>query len=475
MSRLLTTLLALVSLSPALLAQNKRVSPPLVFTHITVIDGTGAPPAPDMSVVIIGGRITGLGKTGSVRVPKGARVVDATGKFLIPGLWDMHAHFWNDENLLRLFVANGVTGVRDMGGKLERVRRWRQQTSGGELIGPRIVAAGLPLDGAAFELPLLDLKPTVVTSAEGARAAVADLKKNGADFVKVLSEVPRDAYFSAAAEAKRQSMPLAGHVPNSITALEASDAGQKSMEHLFGIGLACSSEESSLRSAISEALAKQDWKTFTDLSNRTLDTYSEEKARALFSRFVKNGTYNVPSLTLLKRMGYLFADDPTHDPRLKYLPHSIKDKWENPNDAKKNLSARARDYYEREYQRSSYIVRAMQRSGVKLMAGTDTGDPYTYPGFTLHEELKLLVQAGLTPMEALQAATRNPAEYLGKLDSFGTVGRGKIADLVLLNANPLEDIGNVQHVHAVVFDGKYLSKTALEKILADVEAAATKR
>jgi len=246
------------------------------------------------------------------------------------------------------------------------------------------------------------------------------------------------------------------------------------MEHLFGIAMACSSEEAALRSARAEALQKRDWKTYLDLADKSLDTYSEEKAAALFSRFVKNGTYQVPSFALLKRMNYLYEHDTTQDRRLRYMPHSIKDQWENPNDARKNVSARAQAYFKKEYRKLSEIVRAMQIAGVSIMAGTDTGDPYTYPGFTLHEELELLVEAGLTPMQALQAATSVPAKYLGMVESIGTVEKGKIADLVLLDANPLDNISNTQKIAAVITGGKLIAKTELEKMLAQAETAGDK-
>ena len=475
--RQISALILALILPVLLLAQPKQIvqSKQIALAHVTVIDATGAPARKDMTVIITNDRITQIGEARKTRISSGAQIIDATGKFLIPGLWDMHVHFWNDEKLLSLYAANGVTGVRDMGGDLERVKRWKKEIALGAITGPRIVAAGDPLDKAPFELALIQLKPVVVKTQAEAASAVESLKKNGSDFIKVLSP-PREAFFAIAAESKKQKIDFAGHVPDTVTAAEASDAGQKSMEHLFGIAMACSSEEAVLRSARAEALQKRDWKTYLDLADKSLDTYSEEKARALFSRFVKNGTYQVPSLALLKRMGYLYEDDTTKDARMRYIPHSIKDQWEkeNPNDAKKKLSARAQSYFKKEYRKLCEIVRAMQMAGVAIMAGTDTGDPYTYPGFTLHEELGLLVEAGLTPMQALQAATLAPAKYLGMLDSIGTVEKGKIADLVLLDANPLDSISNTQKIAAVIIGGKLIAKTALEKMLAEAEADGSK-
>src|SRR5215212_6277368 len=216
----------------------------LVFTHVTVIDATGAAAKPDMSVVISGGRILELGRTGRVRLPKDALVVNASGKFLIPGLWDMHVHEWNKEIFFPLFIANGVTGVRDMFSPLPPIKQWRAEIAAGKTVGPHIVAAGIIVDGP---YPFCAPCTIAVTNADEGRKAVLKVKEMGADFIKVYSMLPRDAYFAIADEAKRQGMVFAGHVPEFVSAAEASDAGQKSIEHLSGVLVACSAKEEVLR------------------------------------------------------------------------------------------------------------------------------------------------------------------------------------------------------------------------------------
>ncbi|MDQ3181045.1 MAG: amidohydrolase family protein [Acidobacteriota bacterium] len=445
----------------------------IAFINVAVIDATGSPVQPEMTVVISGNRITNIGKTGKVRIPRNALIINAVGKYLIPGLWDMHVHFWSDEKLLALFVANGVTSVRDMGGDINRVKRWRQEIAAGKLIAPRIVAAsGFPLDGAPFELPLLGLKPIVVTNPADSKLAVNNLKKNDADFVKILSTLSRNSYFAIADESRKQRIPFAGHIPETVSASDASDAGQKSIEHLFGIVMACSSSEAELRSARAEALTKQEWGKLLQIENELLDTFDEKKADALFKKFARNKTWQTPTLSMLKRMYLRFETDPAKDPRLQYIPSSLKDNWGNPTEELKKTSPPAVAYFDRTFKRSFDLVRLMHVADVKILPGTDTGDPYTFPGFTLHEELELLVQAGLTPMEALQTATRNPAEYQGLLNSLGTIEKGKTADLILLDANPLEDIRNTRKISAVVFGGKLLSSARLREILLQAESAA---
>jgi imidazolonepropionase-like amidohydrolase len=451
----------------------------LVINHVTVIDATGAPAKPNMTVIIRGDRIAAIDSVEKVRVPKEAKVVDATGKFLIPGLWDMHVHTSYKE-FLTLFVANGVTGVRDLGGSSEEfevLQHWQRQIRAGTLLGPRIVAAGIIIDG-----PERIGRPTSIhvgNETEG-RQAVDALKQRGADFVKVYSMLPREAYFAIAAEAKKQGLPFAGHVPASVTAMEASAAGQKSMEHLFGVLPACSSSEADVRNEALTAVAQGGFSVFIreeiHAQIKALKTYDDRKAAALFAHFVKNGTWQVPTLAAWQALCSSVDSDFTSDMRLKYMPPEKRRAWQA---SRTNLLSRlAAEYITHRkilLEKQLELVGAMRRAGVEFMAGTDTAGFYLIPGFSLHDELVLLVRAGLTPLEALQAATRAPAKYLGLLDSLGTVEQGKMADLVLLEANPLEDISNTRKIAAVVVGGKFLAKSDLQQMLAKVEAEANQK
>ncbi len=449
----------------------------LAFIHVTVIDMTGAPPRPDMTVLIEGGRITSLGRTGRVRVPRGARVVDAAGKYLIPGLWDMHVHITETERSLPMFVANGVTGVRNTGGVAEDLFRWRAEVAAGRLLGPRIVACGPVVDGENPSHP--DHSVVVRNAAEG-RAAVDALKRQGADFVKVYDGVPRDAYFAIADESRRLRLPFAGHVPMSVTTAEASDAGQSSIEHLGSILEGSSTAERELRSRVGTPAQPGDFsaipRRIAARGTRTLDTYSDEKARELFKRLVRNHTWQVPTLLVKKIWAHVDDISAVEDARFRYVPQSVREEWS----PQHQLLFRYRTpefivYNKRLFEKEMALVGAMHRAGVGFMTGTDVGGAYTYYGFSLHDELALFVEAGFTPMEALRAATSNPARFLGESSSRGTVERGKLADLVLLEADPLADIGNTRRVNAVVLNGRYLPKEALQRMLAEAEAAARRR
>jgi imidazolonepropionase-like amidohydrolase len=441
--RKIFALLLIILLPTLLVAQVKSTaqSQPLVFVRVTVIDMTGAKPKPEMTVIVIGNRISTIGKTGKVRLPKNAQVIDGTGKFLIPGLWDMHVHLEisGKEESFPMYLANGVTGVRDMGGDLDSIRKWRQQSALGNLLAPRIVAAGPILDG---KTPFAPRFRVTVENAVEAKQAVDSLKNHGVDFIKVHNFLSKEAYFAIADEAKKQGLPFAGHVPFSVTATEASNAGQKSIEHLSGLPT----------------------------------TYDDEKAKILFALFVKNRTWQCPTLITLRAVAFLNDGDFTNDARIKYIPPSVKESWDfQINTFFKSRTPEAIAAAKTSVNGNIREVGAMRRAGVEFMAGTDVGFPYVFPGFSLHDELALLVRAGLTPMETLQTATRNPAKYLDLLESLGTVEKGKIADLVLLEANPLADISNTKQIAAVVFNGRYISKEARERVLANVEADVKKK
>jgi imidazolonepropionase-like amidohydrolase len=424
-------------------------------------------------LVVTGERISAIGRAGTVAVPADAQVVDATGKFLIPGLWDMHVH-WYERSYLPLFTVNGVTGVRVMWGTPANLN-WRKDLSAGKLDGPGLVLAGSIIDGPK---PIWPGSTAASTKAEG-REAVRKTKQNGYDFVKVYNLLPRDVYFAIVDETKKQGLPFAGHVPYSVTAAEASDAGQKSIEHLNGILLACSSAEENLTKELGVARKdprKPDRVLLRRINEQLMDTYDPKKAAALFAKFKANDTWQCPTLTVLRSMAYLDELKHTNDERLKYMPRSVRTAWQPKNDFRFQALA-PEDFAQQKklFDRYLEIAGAMHRAGVGILAGTDVLNPYCFPGFSLHNELEWLVKAGLSPMEALQTATLNPARYLGRLDDLGTVDQGKLADLVLLDANPIENIKNTHTIAAVMVGGKLFPKDALQKLLTDITTIASRK
>src|SRR6516165_448434 len=451
----------------------------IAVTHVTVLDATGAPPRPDSTVVITGTRISAVGPSSSVVIPSRAKIFDGAGKFLIPGLADMHVHLTgagepagSREFFLPLLVANGITTVRDMGGKVEFLKALRAEIESGERLGPQIFFTGPYLDG---EPP--SFQPAmIVRSATEAHQAVSQLKSQGVDFIKVQSRLSREAYFGIANECRTEGMRFVGHVPDTVSAAEASAAGQASIEHLTGVLLATSSREEELRrEQLAPGPTNETIHAARERSRRwqrrLLDSASMQKTETLLHEFLTNQTWQVPTCPLLFNMDYLPPEtDLTHDPRSRFLASNLKQIWEQ--GRKESLDGNsAPDFSLREemFKRSLEIVGRMNAAGAPILAGTDAAAPNVFPGFSLHEELAYLVRAGLTPLQALQAATAKPAEFLGKGAEVGTIETGKRADLLLLDANPLEDIRNTEKIRSVVLNGRWLERSDLDWLLANAE------
>lgn len=447
-------------------------SAPIVITHATIINpGTSSVQA-NRTVVITGDRITSISETEQFQAPKNARVIDARGQYLIPGLWDMHVHSafgdWfpgGRDIILPLFIANGVTGARDMGGDTPILLEWRKQIADGRIIGPRMVISGPMLDGYLPDGKLRFPSSVAITTPASAVAAVDLLRTEGVDFIKVQSVISHDAYLAAAAEAHRKGLPIVGHVPDKVRIAEVVEAGQKSIEHLMGIFEGCSKEEDKFIKG--EGSLKL-----------LLTTQDQQRCDSLIKLLSQSQTWQVPTLAWQRGGTFLDQRDLKHQPLDKYVPAYWRDvTWRHfteemmPDLLRDPLELR-QDYFARNLQ----MVGAMHRAGVPFMAGTDTAPGvYIMPGFSLHDELANFVEAGFTPMESLETATSNPAKFLGMEGSLGSVEPGKIADLVLLSANPLKDIRNTQKINAVVADGRLFDRVALDQILASVEAAAKRQ
>jgi imidazolonepropionase-like amidohydrolase len=451
----------------------------LAIKGVTVIDATGRGPEPDMTVIADGGHIVAVGPWRKTHIPRKAVVVDGTGKFLIPGLWDMHVHGASDARAPwshLLFLANGVVGVRDMSGPPD-ADAWRATQASNPDPSPTIYLGSPIIDGPNPTWP----ESIVVTDEAQGREVVEQQRERGADFIKVYSKLSRNAYFAIADEANKCGIPFEGHVPESVTAGEASNAGQKSIEHLTRVADACSKEEKSIDSEMqrqetlfraSGATRSQkidSGKNIIRLNMRVVETFDEATAQSLFALFVKNRTWQCPTLTLLRAQ----IDDPliANDPRLKYLSREVRAKWDA--GYYKNVPPEPRAAIVKlsrlQFDESERLVGLMYRAGVPILAGTDTMNPQCFPGFGLHDELALLVDAGLSPLAALQSATRNAAEFMGQLDHRGTIEVGKTADLVLLDKDPLADIHNTRSIQAVVLSGKLYRRAALDAMLAKAQ------
>ena len=487
---LIRTLLPAVTLTAALwyplapLAHAPAAT--VAITGATVIDGTGEAPA--IGLVILRDGVVSARLPADAPVPEGAEILDGRGRFLIPGLWDMHAHLairpepqLAERMILPLFLAHGVVGVRDMGGPPDRLRELRTHASSGAW--PRIITPGPFLDGPGDS----DRMFRRLASGADAALAVRDLSEAGVDFLKVQAGLTADTHATLMREARARKMHVAGHVPLAMTARAVASSGQRSIEHISpalvgdaGLLFACSAIEDTLRAELlaiegDRPSAKPGTIAAREraLRQQLVDTYDPARARALGAQLKAAGVWIVPTLIWSNSLRPLTAADDGSALPMEYVPAATRGRWiQNRSRYLKTLSptdfVAARDVA----RVSALAVRAMHEAGAAVLAGTDTFDAFVLPGVSLHQELALLVRAGLTPMAALQSATLRAAEYRGTAGSEGSVEAGKRADLVLLDADPLLDIANLKRVHAVVIGGRVHTRREIDALLLQVRAAA---
>jgi hypothetical protein len=458
---------------------------PLILRDVTVIDATGAPPALHMAVIVESGRIRAVVPLRELRPARGAQVVEGAGLFLIPGLWDMHVHMSsvpvsptarglqaarsNSRYFLPLFVAWGVTGVRDMSGTLELLTAWRDSVMRGSLLGPRMLVTGAKLGSAR---PAVTGAPYPLRTAAEVQKTVRLLRQKGADHIKVTG-LPASLVPALADACRREGLSFVGHLPADMSLAAASRAGMRSVEHLDGALFALSEREAELLKRERDP----GWWTLLlrrlhlvdpdrdrlELHRALLASTSAVRAESLYALLRRNQTWQVPTLSELRDLHRVRESEPFAAEWTDYVPPLrgpiVPIHWD-----------KDPDLGGQEFARQLQVVGEMYRAGVPLLAGTDSPGPDRIPGFSLAEELELLVRAGLPPMAALQAATREPARFLGMADTLGTVEPGKVADLVLLDGNPLVEIRNVHRVHAVVLRGRYLSPLQLDSLRASVRS-----
>lgn len=418
------------------------------------------------TVTIENGKITSVGPTSAAKAAEGTRTIDGKGKFLMPGLWDMHVH-WYEESSLGLFTANGVVGVRQMFGQPKHLD-WRKRAEQGSMVGPRWIVGSPIVDG-----PKPMWKGSIeLKSPEEAKALVTKLKSEGWDFIKVYESLSAEVYRELALEARLQKMPFEGHLPMAINVLEAGRLGQKTIEHLGNIRQSCTPFEADYRSMIEKAMAAPDREKALNAGYAEFDKkhpYNRMNtiiAIDTFKKLAKTGAWQCPTLTVMRSLSSLNQPEFLKDARLKYLNPDIVKNWNPANDFRlKEWTRDDYEYWSLDYQRKFSIVKMLLDTGNRFLAGTDCLNPYCFPGFSLHDELDLLVQAGLNPAQAIEAATLNPARYMKQEKLWGSIEKGKRADVVLLNRNPLEEIRNTTSIESVIQGGRLFERVELDAIL----------
>jgi imidazolonepropionase-like amidohydrolase len=456
-------------------AEPVRTATALAITDVSVVDVESGRLIPGQTVLVADGRIAASGNSHDIAVPSSAQTIDGRGRFLMPTLWDMHAHVYAVSPLLDLplYIAYGVTNVRDMQGCPqpddpfiacpEDKRRWTAEALAGQRVGPRIVATTSFMANGPGVLARMKGVPEFfgTATADQARAFVRHFAGR-VDAIKVYDRIPRDAYFALVDEARRLGMDVVGHRPHAVSAIEAA-THQKSVEHARFILHESFAGAAELRSLGGTSAWQED-------RRRMLDEHDPHMAEAIFAAMKREGTWYVP--THLTRWVDAYADDASvrEDPLLRYLHPLMKWQWLEDVDAtlSRDPSPQARETYREFYRKGLLLTGAAHRAGVKVLVGTD----YIVAGADVHREMEQLVLAGLTPAEALRAATLAPAAYFGLEGEYGSVAAGKVADLLLLDGDPLAEIRNTQRIEAIVFNGNLYDRRALDRIQQHVERQA---
>jgi len=428
----------------------------VAIVDTTVVDVEGNRDAMHRTVLVDGDRITAISDAKDARIPAGALLVDGRGRWLIPGLVDMHVHLFNtvshrppNDWALPLFVANGVTGVREMSADAASIavlRQWRRETDAGERIAPRVLAAGI---AARIE------------DASDAPRVIAGIIDGGADFVKIFSEVGMPQWRALVAAAAERRFPLAGHVPAGVALLDAAAHGQRTAEHLMQAYEACTPIEATLLQeraglAGSELVAKRDAQ-----EARVLDAFDRRTCTRIARSLAASGQWQVPTLALPWVETHRAASAEA-DPRWHLLRADERARWSR---ILADLAAHPDPLAQRRWEVSRSIMAAFRHADVPMMTGTDAPMPEVYPGFSLHDELQRFVDTGYTPREALRAATIDPARFLGQDATSGSIAPGKRADLVLLGADPTRDVRNTRLIDVVIVGGRVLRRAELDPLL----------
>ena len=432
----------------------------------------------NMTLVINKNKIINIFKTGEIEVSINNTIHNGSKKFVMAGLWDSHIHFAFETDFADampdLFLAHGITSLRDTGGKIEFVNSFKQKSLKNPKTTPRIKIAG-PLvdgkynvyDGSSPNYPPLSIKTINVENLE---KQVELLVEKKVDFLKAYEMLSPKQFEGISKIAKKNNLKLTGHVPLSMDVITASNLGLNSMEHLRNVELSMSTFSNELLKERQDILKNKNQIKGSQLRSllhqkqrfKSVYNLDSTKIKKVVSVLAKNGTWQIPTLILYKNFVYKKYKDSSYTSSFDMLPKRKKEEWLNEiKEISNDLNEDQKNYNKWTQEMVGY----MNQNGVKFMAGTDVPIGYLIPGLSLHQELLELKKSGLSNSEVIQSATLNPAKYFNMNDSLGSVKIGFIADLIILNKNPLENIENTQSINAVIKDGNYLNRTYLDSLL----------
>ncbi|QLY26767.1 amidohydrolase family protein [Bdellovibrio sp. KM01] len=459
-------------------APQKKIHESIVLKGVTIVNTQNGQLLPNMAVMIDSGKISKIISVEAVGEQGSKRIIDATGKYLVPGYLDMHAHILDDSSSAEMgaiMLAHGITGYRQMSGTDEMLLQRKDGKLKFSEDSPELLGMPGPV-----------LLRSNASSPDTAVELVRKQRSEGADFIKVVDVAP-NVFFAALAEAKKEGEYFAGHIPAGVDAVQASKAGMLSIEHLGPVDsvlISCSTNEASVRKAIgSEATVNMSAEvgklTVANpllvrlmanqnafLKTRTIiDTYSDSKCKKVAETFANFKTWHVPTLIRNVTMQQADKAEYTNSANLQYVSRGMREYWDGVSKQfTKTVKPVARETLRQLGAMDMKLVKLFDQQGVKMMTGTDVGGMWVVPGVSLHQEFDLLAKAGLSPLKVLQMTTLNGAEFLGKRSTMGTVEVGKDANLVLLDANPIVSVTNLHKINAVIRDGKYYSEAMLNSL-----------
>lgn len=439
-----------ISLIVPVLAQTKE---DVLIRNVHIVDADNKKILRNQDVVISGQKITLVENTKKDRAAK--TVIDGTGKYLAPGLWDMHTHNWWQLHFSDLYIGNGVLGVRNMYTPMSMIKPVKDSIQNNWIIGPHYVAAGRVIEGSEPEFP----DWLVVDKIEKIKPALDTLQMEGSDFVKIYNKVPREVYFELVKEAHKRGMRVEGHVPMEVSVLEASAAGQVSFEHLLGIPELCTSD------TLFKNKYKNNWFAAVMNSDDYATMHLDESIAAKnLSLLRKNKSWVCPTLAVWH--AYFNSDLPFDtDPNIEKMPSDIKGYWMGELNKYRKKDTGYREKAKQKFLNLKNVVTLLYKNQVPMLVGTDVINPFVYPGFSLHKELQLLKDCGIPDAEVFKMATVNAVQFLNLEKEFGAVKPGLNASMILLTANPLEDISNSQKIESVIVKGKLINRSQLDTMI----------
>ncbi|MFC2097936.1 amidohydrolase family protein [Bacteroidota bacterium] len=455
----------------------KKSAPSIIIKNVNVIDAVNGLRT-NQTVIISGNKIAEVGKISKIKDSSDATIIDAKGKYLIPGLWDAHVHLVFNRDIepvmFPLFIANGITSIRDTGGHLDLLKPLIKKAQQNEGTTPRVFVAGPLIDGIPIVYDGSGGMPNLAIGAgtiEYVIHIVDSLADAGVNQIKAYEMLSPEVYRELVIRATKRGLLVTGHVPLSMDVVEASDLGLRGMEHMRNLEMSCSSDFDSLLSArkqmilVGKKLSGSRLRSSMHSAQRqyAIRTQDTERRNYVLKTLAKNDTWQTPTLTIVASgANRVYARESWRD-YYRYLPEPVRSQWTN--NGLRNSKGSASESSVAFASWAYDMVKAISDAGINIMAGTDSPIAYLTPGYSLHEELRLLVGSGLTTMQAIEAATIRPAQFFGIDNELGTIEKGMLADLVLLDANPLENINNTRTIRAVIKNGNLLDRDALDGIL----------